>query len=49
MKRCAQCGGKLSGPEVTHCSDECLFKGIRNSKSISGKPVEFWGDNDPWI
>ena len=34
MKKCAQCEKKLLGPEVTHCSDKCLFKEIRNSKSI---------------
>jgi hypothetical protein len=42
------CGKKLPSSDITHCSNECLFSLIRNSKSISGTPIESWDDN-PWI
>lgn len=46
--KCKTCGKKLPDPNITHCSNECLFYSIRNSKSISGTPIETWDDN-PWI
>ena len=49
MKECEQCGKELLSSEITHCSDKCLFKELGDSKSVSGTPVELWGDNDPWI
>ena len=47
--RCEHCGEELEHPKLTHCSNECLFTVIRNSKSISSTPAETWDDNEPWI
>ena len=40
--QCRQCGMKLDVDVLTHCSDECMFEGIKESKSISDTPVEEW-------
>jgi|TARA_B100000959_G_C14948197_1_gene610722 hypothetical protein len=34
MKKCKECGKLLKDVTATHCSDECLFKGIEKSKSL---------------
>ncbi len=34
MKKCKGCGKILKDVTATHCSDECLFKGIEKSKSL---------------
>jgi len=37
-------------PELSHCSDECIFTDVKNSKSLGGnKGVESWAEeSDPW-
>ena len=34
MTKCKECGKTLKNSNATHCSDECLFKGIEKSKSL---------------
>jgi hypothetical protein len=34
MTKCKECGKVLKNLTATHCSDECLFKGIEKSKSL---------------
>ena len=34
MVKCKECGITLKNTNATHCSDECLFKGIEKSKSL---------------
>ena len=34
MTRCKECGKPLKNSTATHCSDNCLFKGIEKSKSL---------------
>ncbi|MBT5993815.1 MAG: hypothetical protein HOG69_05515 [Thaumarchaeota archaeon] len=34
MVKCKECGMPLKNVNATHCSDECLFKGIEKSKSL---------------
>ena len=34
MTRCKECGKPLKNSTATHCSDDCLFKGIEKSKSL---------------
>ena len=33
-KNCEVCGKKIENPDLTHCSDECLFKSVKSSRSI---------------
>ena len=47
--KCKKCGKKLEEPILTHCSNECLFKQIQSSQSLSGIPIETWNDENPWI
>jgi len=37
-------------PELSHCSDECIFTDIKNSKSLGGdKGIEYGPEvSDPW-
>jgi len=46
---CEECGKKLQYPILTHCSNQCLFLQLKNSKSIGENPIETWDDEDPWI
>ena len=48
-KKCRVCGKILQDPRITHCSNECLFANLWNSKSIKGTPIETWEDDKPWI
>ena len=34
MVKCKECGMTLKNVNDTHCSEECLFKGIEKSKSL---------------
>ncbi|MDP6897506.1 MAG: hypothetical protein QGH95_00065 [Candidatus Nitrosopelagicus sp.] len=34
MNKCKECGKSLKNSVATHCSDECLFKGIEKSESL---------------
>jgi hypothetical protein len=34
MAKCKECGTTLKNSTATHCSDDCLFKGIEKSKSL---------------
>jgi hypothetical protein len=34
MAKCKECGKILKNSIATHCSDECLFKGIQQSESL---------------
>ena len=34
MAKCKECNKTLKNTNATHCSDECLFKGIEKSKSL---------------
>jgi len=42
-ERCQNCDKKMDYPELTHCSDDCLFDEIKN-----GMPTDDW-DSNPWI
>ena len=46
QSKCEKCNKKLEDPNLTHCSNECLFAGIMNSKSID-IPIKAWyGDEE---
>ena len=49
-KFCKKCGKIMKYPELSHCSDECIFTDVKNSKSLGGnKGVESWAEeSDPW-
>lgn len=40
----------MKKPELSHCSDECLFADIKNSHPIEkAKGAESWDEKtDPW-
>ena len=41
----------MKNSDVTHCSDECLFALIKNSKSLNETGIDAicWNDSsDPW-
>ena len=41
----------MKNPGLSHCSEECLFEDIKNSKSLKddAKDVEFWNEKtNPW-
>jgi len=33
-EKCENCGKELEDPRLTHCSDKCVFEGIKNSKKF---------------
>jgi len=48
---CENCGKLMKIFELTHCSDECLLSGIRNSISFSKNPSDAvsWDErSNPW-
>ena len=47
--QCKNCKNETEHPSITHCSNECLFANLWDSKSISGTPIEKWDDGDPWV
>jgi len=49
-KFCKRCGKIMKKPELSHCSDECLFADIKNSHPIEkAKGAESWEEKtDPW-
>jgi len=49
-KFCKKCGKIMKYPELSHCSDECIFTDVKNSKSLGGdKGAESWTEeSDPW-
>ncbi len=48
--KCETCGVKLVDPQITHCSNKCLFATLWNSESLSGIPIEKWSDDEkPWV
>lgn len=47
---CKNCGKIMKKPKLTHCSDECLFMHIKNSKSVDKEYNELWSEKtDPWV
>lgn len=48
-KKCEVCGNSLAHEILTHCSDDCLFSGIQDTKSISRTPVEEWNKENYWF
>ena len=36
-KKCKTCGKELTDPDLTHCSDKCLFETTKNSKPFDPK------------
>ncbi|GKS67561.1 hypothetical protein YTPLAS73_11080 [Nitrosarchaeum sp.] len=47
-EKCENCNKILDNPYLTHCSEECLFEILKNSKSVTDNPTDDW-DNNPWI
>ncbi|MCV0366870.1 MAG: hypothetical protein K5798_06385 [Nitrosopumilus sp.] len=50
-KYCENCGKYMKISELTHCSDECLLSGIKDSTSLSenGFNALSWDEkSDPW-
>ena len=50
-KWCLNCGKIMKNPELTHCSDECVLKYVKQSKSKQKKRkgAEYWKEeSDPW-
>ena len=50
-KWCLSCSKMMKKPEMTHCSDECVLKYVKKSKSKlkSDKGAESWREeSDPW-
>ncbi|MFQ5440013.1 MAG: hypothetical protein ACE5DL_00970 [Nitrosopumilaceae archaeon] len=48
---CLNCGIVMKNKELTHCSDECLMAGIKDSQSKSpdGRGAETWDEESkPW-
>ena len=43
-EKCLNCNKKMEYPELTHCSDECLFDEIKIDKPIDGMLSTY--DND---
>ena len=51
-KYCKVCKKFMKNPQLTHCSDECLFSSLRDtdSQSTFGIDVSFWDEkSDPWV
>jgi hypothetical protein len=49
MNKCKECGNHIPDVDITHCSNQCLFENLKNSKSISGSPIETWDEDEPWV
>ena len=50
-KWCLNCGQVMKNPDITHCSDECLFADIKKNETLNfdGKGIEAWNDeSEPW-
>jgi hypothetical protein len=50
-KWCLNCDKVMKQSELTHCSDECVLKHVKKSKSKrkNGKGIESWKEkSDPW-
>lgn len=50
-EKCQNCSKKMDSPELTHCSDECLFDEIKIERSIDDgafSPTDDW-DSSPWV
>ena len=50
-KRCQNCDKEMDNPELTHCSDECLFDTIKDSVLLENNnmsTMDDW-DSNPWI
>ena len=47
MKKCQQCKKILDNDIATHCSDECLLKSIKKSKSMDGSNE--WKVGTTWL
>ena len=51
-KYCKTCKKFMKNPQLTHCSDECLFSAFREGDSLSefGIGVSLWDEkSDPWV
>jgi hypothetical protein len=49
---CKRCGKIMKKPDMTHCSDECLFADFHSTKSKreEGMDARQWDEKaDPWI
>jgi len=50
-EKCRNCKKKMDYPELTHCSDECLFDGEKIERSIDDafySSIDDW-DSNPWV
>jgi len=51
-EKCQNCNKKMDYPELTHCSDECLFYEIKIERTIDDddafSSTDDW-DSNPWI
>ncbi len=50
-QHCENCGKFMKNFDITHCSDECLFVLIKNSKSLTENEISAitWDEkSDPW-
>jgi len=49
-KFCKKCGKIMKRPKLSHCSDECAFVDIKESKSLNkNNNAELWDEKtDPW-
>ena len=50
-KFCMKCRKLMKNSDLTHCSDECLFEDIKDSKSLKEDTngAEFWKEKtNPW-
>ncbi len=50
-KFCEKCRKLMKNPDLSHCSDECLFEDIKDSRSLKEdtKGAESWNEKtDPW-
>ncbi len=50
-KFCMNCRKLMEKPELSHCSEECLFEDLKDTKSLKEavKGAEFWNEKtDLW-
>jgi len=47
-ERCDNCNRDMDHPELTHCSDECLFETMKHIRPIDEMPDDNW-DSNPWV
>lgn len=48
-EKCEVCGKRMGYQQLTHCSNDCLFSNIDDTRSVSKTPFEKWDKKNYWL